>query len=65
MWSEITPRTIFPDRQIGALQEGFEASFLALEGDPLRDFRNVRRIKIRFKQGFLFEPQGADSGARR
>jgi hypothetical protein len=57
MWSAITPRTIFPERQIGALQEGFEASFLALEGDPLKDFSNVRRIKIRFKQGLLLDAQ--------
>jgi hypothetical protein len=30
---------------------GYEASFLALEGDPLDDWRNTRRIKLRFKQG--------------
>lgn len=57
MWSETTPRTIFPNRQIGALAEGFEASFLALEGDPLKDFHNVREIRIRFKQGLLLDPQ--------
>jgi len=65
MWSETTPRTIFPKRQIGALREGYEASFLALEGDPLKDFRNVRRIKVRFKQGFLLEPQRGETGVRR
>jgi imidazolonepropionase-like amidohydrolase len=56
MWSYTTPRSIFPDRQIGALDEGFEASFVALEGDPLKDFGNVRRIKFRFKQGVLLAP---------
>jgi len=65
MWSETTPRTIFPNRQIGALREGFEASFLALEGDPLKDFHNVRRIKVRFKQGFLFEPNREEIGVPR
>jgi hypothetical protein len=65
MWSESTPRTIFPKRQIGALREGFEASFLVLEGDPLKDFNNVRRIKMRFKQGFLLEPEKEEPGARR
>jgi imidazolonepropionase-like amidohydrolase len=44
---------IFPKRQIGALREGYEASWLALEGNPLTDFENVRRIKFRFKQGVL------------
>ena len=56
MWSDTTPRSIFPDRRIGALDEGFEASFVALEGDPLKDFGNVRRIKFRFKQGLLLAP---------
>lgn len=51
MWVEITPATIFPNRPIGHLREGFEASFLALSGDPLTDFENVRRITLRVKQG--------------
>lgn len=51
MWTEATPKTIFPKRKIGALNDGFEASFLALEGNPLDDINNVRKIKLRFKQG--------------
>jgi imidazolonepropionase-like amidohydrolase len=51
LWAEDTPRTIFPQRRIGFLREGYEASFLALEGNPLDDWRNIRRIKLRFKQG--------------
>ncbi|MGH9844565.1 MAG: hypothetical protein ACREEM_38075 [Blastocatellia bacterium] len=45
-----------PQRKIGALSEGYEASFLAWEGNPLEDLQNVRRIKLRFKQGVLLEP---------
>lgn len=56
MWTETTAKTIFPERQIGVLADGYEASFLALEGNPLEDLENVRRIKIRFKQGFMLEP---------
>jgi hypothetical protein len=55
MWAETTPKTIFPKRKIGALREGYEASFLALEGDPLKDLKNVRKIRVRFRQGFLLE----------
>ncbi len=51
MWSVITPRAIFPNRRIGRLQDGFEASFLVLSGDPLADFRNTRRIVQRVKRG--------------
>jgi imidazolonepropionase-like amidohydrolase len=45
---------------IGALSEGYEANFLALEGNPVEDLQNVRKIKTRFKQGFLIEPQKQD-----
>jgi hypothetical protein len=51
MCSVTTPRAIFPDRRIGALREGYEASFLVLDGDPLADFANTRRIVRRVKQG--------------
>jgi imidazolonepropionase-like amidohydrolase len=51
LWTEDTARSIFPQRRIGFLRDGYEASFLALEGNPLVDWRNVRRIKLRFKQG--------------
>src|SRR5215813_9953124 len=51
MWSEATPRAVFPQRKIGALQEGFEANFLVLEGNPILDFANAKKIKMRVKQG--------------
>ena len=53
MWTETTAKAIFPDRKIGALDEGYEASFLALEGNPIEDLKNIRKIKMRFKQGVL------------
>jgi imidazolonepropionase-like amidohydrolase len=55
MWSVTTPQAIFPNRKIGAIKDGYEASFLALEGNPLDDLGNVRKIKMRFKQGLLLE----------
>ena len=51
MWCETTAATIFPKRKIGLLKNGYEASFLALNGDPLQDFANVQKIDKRFKQG--------------
>jgi imidazolonepropionase-like amidohydrolase len=56
LWTENTPRSIFPQRRIGFLREGYEASFLALEGNPLDDWLNVRRIRPRFKQGVEVNP---------
>lgn len=51
IWTEETPKTIFPNRKIGKLQNGYEASFLVLSGDPLKDFAQVKNINLRFKQG--------------
>jgi imidazolonepropionase-like amidohydrolase len=51
MWCGTSARTIFPTRKIGALREGYEASFLALNGNPISDFNSVRNIEHRFKQG--------------
>jgi imidazolonepropionase-like amidohydrolase len=51
MWSSTTPRLIFPQRRIGALQDGYEASFLVLEANPLADFNHTSRIRMRMMQG--------------
>ncbi len=55
MWCESTPHTIFPRRKIGHLAEGYEASFLVLEGNPLEDLEHVEQIRLRFKQGRVLE----------
>ena len=55
IWVENTPRTIFPERKIGALQPGYEASFLVLPGNPLQDFSSIRKIYLRCKQGRLID----------
>jgi hypothetical protein len=56
MWTVATSQSIFPDRKIGALVDGYEASFLALDGNPLDDWENTQRIRMRFKQGFVITP---------
>jgi imidazolonepropionase-like amidohydrolase len=38
------------------VREGFEANFLVLSGNPAADFENVRRIKLRVKQGRTLVP---------
>ncbi|MEO8623963.1 MAG: amidohydrolase family protein [bacterium] len=53
MWSMAAPRAIFPGRKIGKLDAGFDANFLVLAGNPLTDFENVKRIRMRFKEGVL------------
>jgi len=62
MWCENSSRTIFPDRRIGKLEDGYEASFLVLGGNPLEDFSEVKNIARRFKQGmWLTVPEPAES----
>lgn len=51
MWCDTSARTIFPTRKIGALREGYEASFLVLNDNPIADFNAIRSIQRRFKQG--------------
>jgi imidazolonepropionase-like amidohydrolase len=51
LWTRATPRSIFPTRKIGRLARGYEASFLVLDGDPLADFANTARIRMRVKRG--------------
>lgn len=46
-------RAVFPDRRIGCLCEGAEASLIAVEGDPLRDLSALRRVRMAIKQGEL------------
>jgi imidazolonepropionase-like amidohydrolase len=53
MWSETTPKAVFPKRKIGVLADGYEANFLVLEGNPIQDFSNVKRISLRVKRGDL------------
>lgn len=51
LWCENTPRSIFPDRKIGSLEEGYEASFLVLRDNPIERFEAVMQIDYRMKQG--------------
>ena len=53
MWFEFTPRSIFPQRVIGRLDAGYEASFLVLDRDPTADINSLTEIRLRVKQGCI------------
>ncbi len=53
MWCETTPKAIFPNRKIALLQEGYEASFLILQQNPLENFEHAFHIHLRVKQGVV------------
>ncbi|HSG82037.1 MAG TPA: tetratricopeptide repeat protein, partial [Gemmatimonadota bacterium] len=50
-----TPRYVFTDRLIGRLANDHEASFLALESNPLEDLGALSQIKLRVKAGHPIE----------
>ena len=56
MWIGATAKAIFPNRRIGYLHEGYGAGFLALEGSALGNRHNVRRIRVRLRQGVRMHP---------
>ncbi len=51
LWSQETPRAIFPGRAVGRLDVGDEASFLVLACDPLARFACTDSIRWRMKDG--------------
>ena len=51
LWSEATPRAIFPERPVGRLTPPAVASFLALSCDPLVHFACTDSILVRVKDG--------------
>ena len=59
LWSEATPRSIFPRRRVGCLDDGCEASLLVLAADPSADVANTRRIALRMKDGRVLPCLGA------
>ncbi len=52
---EITPKAIFPNRKVGQIAEGFEASFLVLNDDPLQNVMKLRAISFMVKNGGLIQ----------
>lgn len=66
--AETTPQVIFPERRIGRLADGYEASFLVIDGDPIgrplfavagadaaaKIGQVTGRIRMRVKQGHVF-----------
>ena len=55
IWCENTVETIYPDRKVGKLNDGYESNFLVLSANPINDFKNTEKITLRVKQGFIIE----------
>jgi len=51
-----TPQVIFPQRRIGRLAEGYEASFVVVNADPTRDVAALKSLELRVKNGAILAP---------
>ena len=58
LWTRVTAQAVFPDRAIGELASGFEASLLALACDPIADWSCTGQIAHREKQGMDLDAEG-------
>jgi predicted amidohydrolase YtcJ len=54
IYSKITPQSIFPDRKIGEIREGYEASFLVLNQNPIKQIQAIKEIEMKVKEGVIF-----------
>ncbi len=59
-----TPELIFPGRGLGRFEEGATASFLVLDGNPLRDPARLGSIAIAVKNGIPLGRTGARPAAQ-
>jgi imidazolonepropionase-like amidohydrolase len=50
-----TPKLIFPNRKIGELENGYEATFLVLKDNPLEDMNTISDIVLRVKNGIKLD----------
>ena len=50
-----TPRAIFPDRRVGGLRNGDEATFVVLEGDPVADLKALFKVRTRILRGAVID----------
>ena len=62
MWTRNCAQTVFPDRFIGELREQFEASFIVLEQDPIKNWSALDQIRYRFKDGRPLEIRSLSGG---
>lgn len=52
---ENTPRAVFPKRKIGKFDDGYEASFLVLNDNPLQNILKLRVIAFKVKNGVILK----------
>ena len=52
---ENTPRAIYPKRKIGKIEDGYEASFIVLDDNPLNNILKLRLSSFKVKNGKILK----------
>lgn len=55
IWTRGCAQSVLPDRSVGRIASGFEASFVVFADDPLADWSATQTISYRFKDGAPLE----------
>jgi imidazolonepropionase-like amidohydrolase len=50
---QTSARLLYPNRKIGQLMEGYEASFITLDENPIDNWKSLQKIDLKIKQGQL------------
>lgn len=50
-------RALERDALVGSIEAGKQADLLVVDGDPLQDISDLRKVRIVFKQGVAFDPE--------
>ena len=43
--------------QLGSVEEGKKADFIIVDGDPMENISNIRRVTLTVKDGKIYEPE--------
>ena len=52
--TSVAARVLRLDRRLGTIKPGFSADLIAVEGDPTRDIKTLRNVKLVMKSGVFY-----------
>jgi imidazolonepropionase-like amidohydrolase len=52
----IPARAMHLDARLGSVEKGKDADLILVDGNPLENIRNIRKVSLVIKEGILYEP---------
>ena len=53
----ISARVAGKEKELGSLEVGKKANMILVDGDPLKNISNIRRVELTVKNGNLYDPK--------